>query len=89
MEIDEKGTKTVMAALYPKLELADDEDIFTEMIFIVDRSGSMSGSRIEQVKNTLQIFLRSLSEGTMFNIIGFGSSTQHLFKEGSVEYNDK
>ncbi len=90
MEVDEKGTsKTVMVSLFPQLELADDEDIYTEMIFIVDRSGSMSGSRMNQVKDTLQIFLRSLGEGTMFNIIGFGTSTQHLFREGSVEYNDK
>ncbi len=49
----------------------------------------MSGSRINQVKDTLQLFLRSLSEGTMFNIIGFGSNTEHLFPKGSVEYNDK
>jgi hypothetical protein len=90
VEVDEKGTsKTVMVSLFPQLELADDEDIYTEMIFIVDRSGSMSGSRMNQVKDTLQIFLRSLGEGTMFNIIGFGTSTQHLFREGSVEYNDK
>jgi cobalamin biosynthesis protein CobT len=89
VEVDEKGTKTVMVSLFPKLDLADDEDVYTEMIFIVDRSGSMSGSRIQQVKDTLQIFLRSLGEGTQFNIIGFGTSTQHLFPAGSVEYNDK
>lgn len=78
-----------MAALYPQLELADEDDIYTEMIFIVDRSGSMSGGRMNQVKNTLQIFLRSLGEGTLFNVIGFGTRTEHLFKNGSVEYNDK
>ena len=89
MEVDEKGTKTVMVSLYPKLAQDDDEDIYTEMIFIVDRSGSMAGSRMQQVKDTLHIFLRSLGEGTQFNIIGFGSRTQHLFPSGSVEYNDK
>lgn len=87
--MDEKGRKTVMAALYPQLELADDEDVYTEMIFVVDRSGSMSGGRMNQVKDTLQIFLRSLGEGTLFNIIGFGTRTEHLFKKSSVEYNDK
>jgi len=89
VEVDEKGTKTVMVSLYPKLAQDDDEDIYTEMIFIVDRSGSMAGSRMQQVKDTLHIFLRSLGEGTQFNIIGFGSRTQHLFPSGSVEYNDK
>lgn len=89
VEISDNGRKTVMAAMYPQLELEGQEDIYTELIFIVDQSGSMSGSRISQVADTLQIFLRSISEGTMFNIIGFGSSTHHLFKNGSVEYNDK
>jgi hypothetical protein len=41
------------------------------------------------VKRTLEIFLRSLPEGTLFNIIGFGTGFEKLFKEGSVEYNDK
>jgi len=37
----------------------------------------------------MQIFLRSLGEGTLFNIVGFGSRAEFLFKQGSVEYNDK
>jgi hypothetical protein len=41
------------------------------------------------VKQTLEIFLRSLPEGTLFNIIGFGTNFEKLFTEGSLEYNDK
>eukprot|EP00005_Dracoamoeba_jomungandri_P004866 CAMPEP_0174252268 /NCGR_PEP_ID=MMETSP0439-20130205/1812_1 /TAXON_ID=0 /ORGANISM="Stereomyxa ramosa, Strain Chinc5" /LENGTH=865 /DNA_ID=CAMNT_0015332783 /DNA_START=43 /DNA_END=2640 /DNA_ORIENTATION=- len=85
---DAQGRVASMVALYPSLVLEEDDDIFTEMIFVVDRSGSMSGSRINQVKETMQIFLRSLGEGTMFNIVGFGTRTQHLFPRGSVEYNE-
>lgn len=76
-----------MVSLYPKLD-EDSAQIFTEMIFIVDRSGSMSGSRINQVRDTLHIFLRSLPEGTLFNIIGFGSRIETLFDK-SQEYNNK
>ncbi len=47
----------------------------------------MSGSRIAQVRDTLQIFLRSLPEGTLFNIFGFGSRYEKLFPE-SKEYNE-
>eukprot|EP01090_Pellita_catalonica_P012425 TRINITY_DN2697_c0_g1_i1.p1 TRINITY_DN2697_c0_g1~~TRINITY_DN2697_c0_g1_i1.p1 ORF type:complete len:872 (-),score=214.61 TRINITY_DN2697_c0_g1_i1:89-2704(-) len=85
---DSSGDYAAMVSLYPK-PADEDEDIYTEMIFVVDRSGSMSGSRINQVKATLEVFLRSLGEGTMFNIVGFGTRTEFLFKSGSVEYNDK
>jgi hypothetical protein len=41
------------------------------------------------VKETLQIFLRSLPEGTLFNIVSFGTNFSSLFPDGSKEYNDK
>jgi hypothetical protein len=85
LEAQPSGATIAMVALHPNLP--DDQQIFTEMIFLVDRSGSMSGSRISQVRDTLQIFLRSLPEGTLFNIIGFGSKYEKLFPE-SKEYNE-
>jgi len=39
----------------------------TELVFLVDRSGSMGGRPIAQVKRALQFFLRSLPEETIFN----------------------
>jgi hypothetical protein len=47
----------------------------------------MSGSRIDKVRSTMEIMLKSLPEGTMFNIIGFGDTHQFLFPK-SVEYNE-
>jgi len=38
-----------MVALYPEIKLGEDEEIYTECIFLIDRSGSMAGSRINQV----------------------------------------
>ncbi len=76
-----------MVALYPDLS-EEVYRVFTEMIFIVDRSGSMAGSRMNNVKETLQVFLRSLPEGTLFNIVGFGTKFEKLFPQ-SVEYNEK
>jgi Ca-activated chloride channel family protein len=52
-----------------------------DVVFLVDRSGSMQGSSIEQVRNALQICLRSLESGCSFNIIGFGSAFESLFAE--------
>jgi hypothetical protein len=49
----------------PKIETAQEPAV--EAIFLVDRSGSMAGSFMNQAKNALQIFLRSLPLGTKFN----------------------
>ncbi|XP_048586211.1 von Willebrand factor A domain-containing protein 5A [Nematostella vectensis] len=59
-----------------------------EFIFVVDRSGSMSGSRIKDAARTLQLFLKSLPDGCYFNIVGFGSSYKTLFSK-SKTYNDE
>ena len=42
-------------------------------IFLIDQSGSMIGERIEIVKTTLIYFLRSLTFGSYFQLIGFGT----------------
>ncbi|KZV97084.1 vWA-like protein [Exidia glandulosa HHB12029] len=43
-------------------------------IFLVDRSGSMSGTRIARVRSALQILLRSIpSQGSSFDLVSFGS----------------
>ena len=44
-----------------------------EVIFVIDRSGSMGGTSIAEVRNALQLCLRSLSPGCRFNIVSFGS----------------
>lgn len=51
-----------------------------EYVFLIDRSGSMEGSRIEQAKQALIVFLQSLpADGTFFNIFSFGSSCSSLW----------
>jgi Ca2+-binding EF-hand superfamily protein len=57
-----------------------------EFVFLLDRSGSMDGGQMRRAAEALQLFLRSLPQGCRFNIIGFGSTFQSLFQEGSVQY---
>jgi hypothetical protein len=57
-----------------------------EYLFVVDRSGSMSGARIATAGRTLSILLRMLpSQNSTFNIFSFGSTVNSLFPQ-SVEY---
>src|SRR5262245_28001047 len=59
-----------------------------EVIFVVDRSGSMGGSSIDEVRNALQLCLRSMIPGCRFNIVGFGSRYEALFP-ASREYDER
>jgi len=59
-----------------------------EFVFVIDRSGSMYGDRIALARETLQLFLHSLPDGSLFNVVSFGSKYEMLF-DRSVEYNDE
>ncbi|XP_004592463.2 von Willebrand factor A domain-containing protein 5B1 [Ochotona princeps] len=59
-----------------------------EFIFLVDRSGSMSGTNILRVKDALLVALKSLMPTCLFNIIGFGSTFKTLFPS-SQTYNEE
>jgi hypothetical protein len=84
VERDDDGSHAVAVALTPSLPSVTTP---AEVIFVVDRSGSMGGTSIEEVRNALQLCLRSMVAGCRFNIIGFGSSTQQLFRENRA-YDD-
>eukprot|EP01102_Stenamoeba_stenopodia_P013992 TRINITY_DN4606_c0_g1_i3.p1 TRINITY_DN4606_c0_g1~~TRINITY_DN4606_c0_g1_i3.p1 ORF type:complete len:764 (-),score=185.45 TRINITY_DN4606_c0_g1_i3:796-3087(-) len=77
--------RSAMVTLVPQFVL---DDINAEFVFVVDRSGSMSGSKINQTKNALELFLRALPASCYFNIVGFGSSFVKLFSNGSQPYTE-
>lgn len=85
VEVDEDGERTAMVAFQPEFEV---EEAPSEIVFVLDQSGSMDGSSIVEARNALQLCLRSLPEGTRFNIVGFGSSHRMLFPE-SMLYGDE
>lgn len=58
-----------------------------EFVFILDRSGSMWGTPINVAKEALKLFVKSLPEGSYFNVISFGSTFQPIFQT-PVEYSN-
>ena len=84
LEVNESGDLAAMVTLFPHFQF---QDVPAEIVFVVDRSGSMSGSRIKHARECMQLFMRSLPEDCYFNIIGFGSSFRKLFPS-SKKYDD-
>ena len=74
----------VMASFFPEFK-GNMKQAPCEFIFVVDRSGSMSGKYIKEAAETLMLFLKSLPKACSVNIVGFGSRFEKLFPE-SVPY---
>jgi Ca-activated chloride channel family protein len=66
----------------------DDRIMEREIVFVLDCSGSMAGESIDGAKTALEIMIKALNPGTLFNIYRFGSRFEHLFKH-SRAYNEK
>ena len=69
---------SAMVTLVPDFAL---DDLKSELIFVIDQSGSMNGKFINQAKEGLQLFLRGLPLDCYFNIIGFGSIFTPLYQQ--------
>ncbi|KAJ6476337.1 von Willebrand factor type A domain-containing protein [Mycena sanguinolenta] len=61
-----------------------------EFVFMVDRSGSMGGKRIEAARKALVVMLRALPhEDALFQIVSFGNRSTSLWPQGSKPYNQE
>ena len=58
------------------------------VVFVVDRSGSMSGKKMEQAKGALRQVLNNLHEGDLFNIVAYDSIVES-FKPELQRFDDK
>lgn len=80
----ERDTENLLVSLVPPFFALPPQ--MPEVVFLIDRSGSMCGERIASVKSALCIFLASLPQGINFNICSFGSDFSFLFPQ-SYPYN--
>jgi len=72
----------------PKIKAADRERPKKTVLLVIDRSGSMSGKKIEQVRSALSHVLNNLRPGDLFNIIAYDSQVE-MFRPELQRYNEK
>ena len=60
----------------------------SEVVFLLDCSASMGGTSIAQAKKALEVFLRGVPAGALFNVYRFGSTFSKLYPH-SIDYNEK
>lgn len=64
-----------------------EESVPKTVIFVVDRSGSMSGKKIEQARESLKFVVNNLRNGDLFNIVAYDSEVD-VFRPEVQRYNE-
>ena len=79
-EVHDGETYALVMLMPPHETAAAGSRIAREAIFVIDTSGSMSGSSIEQAREALLLALDRLTPADRFNVIQFNSRTDVLFR---------
>lgn len=77
---DDKGQGR-FAAVIPSTDFGSSEQAAGRIIFLLDRSGSMSGTPMQQASRALEACLGAMSAEDQFNIVAFDSTTEMLGHE--------
>ncbi len=75
----EDGYFLVLAS--PEVKPADTRPIPKTVIFVIDRSGSMAGKKIEQARRTLKSVLNNLRDEDLFNVIAYDDRVESFRPE--------
>ncbi|HNV72056.1 MAG TPA: VWA domain-containing protein, partial [Candidatus Ozemobacteraceae bacterium] len=63
-----------------RTDLPEDEQPLPRLVdFVIDCSGSMGGESIAEARRAVELCIRSLNEGDLFQIVCFGSSFRFVF----------
>lgn len=84
------GGYFLLLAGLPTSPISPAEAIKRELTLVLDRSGSMKGTKIEQAKEAVSQVISDLDEGEAFNLITYNNSAEHfshepLLKDSSTE----
>ena len=72
----------------PQIKAPDAQRPKKTVVFVVDRSGSMSGKKIEQARAAAKFILSNLRDGDVFNMIAYDSDVE-AFRPELQKYDDK
>ena len=72
----------------PEIKTENTERPAKTVIVVADRSGSMSGKKIEQAKDAIKFVLNNLNKGDTFNIIAYDSAVES-FKPELQKFDDE
>jgi len=78
-EGNEEGYLLLLAS--PQIKAKSEKRPRKTVIFVVDRSGSMSGKKIKQAKEALKFVINHLREGDRFNIVAYDSTVESFRPE--------
>jgi len=84
---DDKEDGFLLLLASPKIE-APDERAKKTVVFVVDRSGSMTGKKIEQARGALQHVLNNLRDGDLFNVVAYDGQVES-FRPELQRYNEE
>jgi Ca-activated chloride channel family protein len=83
---DDEGFFLLLAS--PQIKADDAARAAKNVVFVLDRSGSMEGTKIEQARAALTFVLNNLREGDRFNIVAYDSSVE-VFRPEMLSYNEE
>ncbi|XP_064577757.1 von Willebrand factor A domain-containing protein 5B2 isoform X3 [Zonotrichia leucophrys gambelii] len=64
------------------------QSVTREILFLIDRSDSISGPDLDKVKEALLVALKSLPSGTLLNLASFGADIKPLFPSSRLCSNE-
>ena len=73
-----------MLLVSPEIPRSSDEVVKKNVVLVADRSGSMSGKKMQQAKNALKFVLNNLNKGDRFNIVAYDSVVESYKPELQV-----
>jgi Ca-activated chloride channel homolog len=82
---DDQGYFMLLAS--PQIKAEEAERPKKTVVLVVDRSGSMSGEKIEQAKGAAKFVINNLKEGDLFNIVAYDTEVES-WKPELEKFND-